>query len=32
MSSSFSPRKDPVVQAFEDKSINTQKRKPSLFD
>ena len=32
MSSSFSPRKDPVVQAFEDMSINTEKRKASLFD
>ena len=32
MSNSFSPRKDPDVQAFEDLQINTQRSTASLFD
>ena len=32
MSTKFLSKKDPDVQAFEDMSINTQKRKASLFD
>ena len=31
MSPKFLPKKDPVVKAFEDLTINTQKRTPSLF-